>query len=74
MISGVLARYLQSWDISINNSFKDELRKKSIEQEEGSTQVSRGDSINWVWEVWYSDRLSRKWWRNNSNQQELLWI
>ena len=48
--------------------------EKNIEQEEGSTKVSQKDSINLVWEVWYSDKLSRKLWRNNSNQQELLWI
>ena len=50
------------------------LEEKNIEQEEGSTKVSQEDSINWVWEVLYSDKLSRKWWRNSSNQQELLWI
>ena len=36
MISGVLSRYLQSWDISINNSFKNELRKKSLSKKKAA--------------------------------------
>ena len=61
MIPVGLTRYLQSRDISINNSFKDELRKKTLSKKKGSIIVSQEDSNNWVWEVRYSDKLSWKW-------------
>ena len=62
MIPGGLTRYLQPLDVSINKPFKDELRKKYtdywMETKNSNAKVSQNYLINWVWEVWYSKRIS----------------
>ena len=62
MIPEGLTRYLQSLNLSINKTFKDELRKKYtdylMETKKSNAKVSQNDLINWVWEVWYSKSIS----------------
>ena len=52
MIPEGLTRYLQSLNLSINKTFKDELRKKYtdylMETKKSNAKVSQNDLINWV--------------------------
>ena len=60
MIHDGLMRYLQPLDVSINKSFKDELKgytKYCIDQNDTKERVTQDDMINWVREIWYDDKL-----------------
>ena len=62
MIPGGLTGYLKPLDVSINKSFKDELKKRYtkyyIVQNNTRTMLTQEDLINWIRDILYFDKLS----------------
>ena len=77
MIHDGLIRYLQPLDVSINNPFKDEFKKRytkyCIDQKETKTRVTQEDQINWDWEIWYDDKLFSEIVRIYLKKRESFW-